>query len=200
MRPDRDFMASMASLESGYLKTDEPEMQSGFSGGRARWIRERSPLAEAIEWHGDFLDVGCANGLLAADVVDWAAGRGYEITPYGIDIGPRLVSLARDRHSNMPAHFAVADAWTWEPKRKWDYVYSLVDLAPEELRCEFLSRLASWVAPGGRLILGSYGSRSRLEDPQDLAGILANCGFEVAGAASGGIGPISRFAWTTRLT
>ncbi len=87
-------MEQARALEPASLEFDDPLRQSGFSGGRERWVKERSPLIEAIDRSGDFLDVGCANGLLAADVVDWTAQRGLEVIPHGVDLGPDLVSLA----------------------------------------------------------------------------------------------------------
>jgi 2-polyprenyl-3-methyl-5-hydroxy-6-metoxy-1,4-benzoquinol methylase len=60
-------------------------------------VVERSPIVEAIERGGDFLDVGCANGLLLEDIMAWAAGAGHVIIPHGVDIGPGLIELARQR-------------------------------------------------------------------------------------------------------
>lgn len=96
-RPGLEFMEQARALEPASLEFDDPLRQSGFSGGRERWVKERSPLIEAIDRSGDFLDVGCANGLLAADVVDWTAQRGLEVIPHGVDLGPDLVSLAQRR-------------------------------------------------------------------------------------------------------
>jgi SAM-dependent methyltransferase len=186
----------MRSLEDVYLAGDDPILQSGFSGGRERWVVERSPIVEAIEKGGDFLDVGCANGLLLDDIVAWAAGAGHIIVPHGVDIGRRLVELARQRLPRFVSNLVVADAWSWEPHRTWDYVFSLVDLGPKEMRCDWMQRLAGWVAPGGRLIVGSYGSRSRGVEPVDVAGLLERCGYEVIGESCAGAPPISRFAWT----
>lgn len=76
MRPDGEFVAEMHALEAAYLELDDPMVQSGLWGGRPRWCAERSPLVEAIGRGGDVIDVGCTNGLLAADVVDWAWERG----------------------------------------------------------------------------------------------------------------------------
>ena len=139
-------MAEMRALEPAYLARAAPEERSGFRGGRDRWVRERSPLVEGIHRSGDFLDVGCANGVLAADVVAWAAQRGHTIGPHGIDLGPALVEEARERHPDHAAGFVVADLWQWEPARTWDFVYALTHLAPPELSCAMFDRLLSWVA------------------------------------------------------
>jgi SAM-dependent methyltransferase len=195
-RPDPEFIEEMAWLQDIYLTSDDPIVQSGFSGGRERWVVERSPIVHAIDRDGDFLDVGCANGLLLEDMVAWAAATGHHIVPHGIDIGPGLIELARKRLPDFAANLVVADAWAWQPNRTWDYVFSLVDLGPDDLACDWLMRLAGWVAPGGRLIIGSYGSRSRGVEPVDVAGLFETCGYDATGEALAGEPPISRFAWT----
>lgn len=197
--PDDRFVDEARALEAAYLESDDPIVQSGFSGGRERWVAERSPLLEAIDTDGDFLDVGCANGLLAADVVDWAAQRGHVIVPHGVDLGADLIELARQRHPGQADNFVVADAWQWVPERQWRYVYSLLDLAPEDLWCVWIERLLEWVKPGGRLIIGSYGSRSDEIEPADVATVLTGCGVQVAGASTGGDPIVTRFAWTKRI-
>lgn len=196
--PDPDFMLDARALEDAYLESNDPLIRSGFHGGRERWVAERSPLVDGIHQDGDFLDVGCANGVLAADVMEWAAGRGWRVIPHGLDLGPRLIALARDRLPEHARNFVAGDAWTWEPTRRWDFVYSLLDLSPEELWCEWLRRLHRWVEPGGRLIIGSYGSRSRGEPPVDVTRVLEDCGIEVSGSSAGGEGPVTRFAWANR--
>ncbi len=193
-------MNGVWALEPAYLRFADPIKQSGFSGGRERWIQERSPLVEAVDDSGDFLDVGCANGLLTEDVVDWTAARGLEVIPHGVDLGPGLVRLAQRRLPNFSANFHVADAWTWDPPRKWTYVYALLDLSPAELRCQWLSRLCRWVEPRGRLIIGSYCGRGTNQrapsDPVDVAEVLKLCGLEVSGSSDGGDPAVTRFAWT----
>lgn len=195
--PDPEFLERSRKLEPAYLRSDDPIVQSGFSGGRDRWVAERSPLVEPIDRDGDFLDVGCANGLLAADVVDWASERGHAITPHGVDLGAGLVGLARERLPDFADNFIVADAWTWKPDRRWTYVYSLLDLAPEDLWCAWFGRLLGWVEPGGRLIIGSYGSSSRNVAPEDVAAVMEGCDLTVEGANAGGEPVVTRFAWTS---
>lgn len=196
-RPDPEFMSRVLSLEAAYLESDDPIVQSGFHGGRDRWIAERSPLVDGINTGGDFLDVGCANGLLVVDVAAWAAAEGHQIVPYGVDLGAGLVGKAGELFGDYSENFAVADAWTWTPGRQWSYVYSLLDLSPPDLWCEWLRRLYSWVEPGGRLIVGSYGSRSRNRPPVDVRSVLRGCGYGVAGSSAGGEGPVTRFAWVS---
>lgn len=194
--PDEGFAAYARDLESAYLESDDPLVQSGFSGGRRRWISERSPLLDAIHRDGDFLDVGCANGLLAEDVTAWARERGFDLVPHGIDLGRRLIALAQRRMPDHRQNFNVADAWTWQPQRQWTFVYSLLDLSPRDLWCDWLRRLSTWVEPHGRLIVGSYGSRSREEAPMDVQGVMECCGLSVIGSREGGDPIVTRFAWS----
>jgi trans-aconitate methyltransferase len=191
-------MLEARDLEAAYLESQDPVVQSGFHGGRQRWVAERSPLVDGIHRNGTFLDVGCANGLLAADVVDWARQRGFQLVPHGVDLGARLVALARERLPGHADNFAAADAWSWDPDRQWTFVYSLLDLSPIELWCDWLHRLFGWVELGGRLIVGSYGSKSRGELPLDVAGIFEGCGLDVAGSSAGGARPWTRFAWANK--
>lgn len=195
MLPPPEFRAEANRLEAAYLESDDPIVQSGFSGGPERWVAERSPLMEAITRHGTFLDVGCANGLLAEDVVRWAGWKGIVIEPHGIDLGSGLVALAQQRHRAWSSNFQVADAWSWDPSMRWTFVYSLLDLSPAEMWCEWLQRLSSWVQPGGRLIIGDYGSRSRSIPPVDVAGVFEKCGLEATGSSHGGDPVLTRFAW-----
>jgi len=137
-RPDDDFVAEMYALEGADLESADPIVRLGFSGGQQRWTEERSPLTDAIHRDGDFLDVGCANGLLAWDVCRWAAARGHHLIPYGIDLGPRLIAFAKERHRDNPGNFQTADAWSWHPNRQWTFVYSTTHLA---VKCHTLIRL-----------------------------------------------------------
>jgi SAM-dependent methyltransferase len=194
-RPPDEFMGEMAALEDAYLSSDDPIEQSGFSGGPERWREERGPILDAVVGDGHFLDVGCANGYLLECLVAWAAEDGIQLTPHGLDLGSRLIEVARRRFGDLSANLHHGDVWTWQPPRTYDYVYTLTHLAPPGLLGDLCRRLVTWVRPGGRLIIGDYGSHRRGIEPQDMRMVLKSLGFEVAGAAVGGTPTVATFAW-----
>ena len=194
-----EYLHLLQSLEPSYLKSDDPIRQSGFSGGEVRWRLEREPILDAISADGDFLDVGCANGFLLDCLLQWGQERGLTLTPYGVDMGSRLIELARKRLPCYAANFYVGNAWNWEPPRQFRYVYALYDSVPPDYLAEYVQRLlARCVVPGGRLILGAYGSRSRHLPPFDLAAFLCAARHTVAGTSQGGDPIIARFAWVDK--
>ena len=157
---------------------------------------ERSPILEALEGDGDFLDIGCANGHLLECLVDWAAERGINLIPHGIDIGGRLIKVARTRMPRFAPNFQVANGWDWRPDRRFRYVYTLSDCVPAQNLREYVERLLiRIVEPSGRLIIGAYGSRSRGQPPLPVADVLQSFGLPVAGRTTGGEPPITEFAW-----
>jgi SAM-dependent methyltransferase len=191
-----EFLSRLGTLEAAYLSSDDPLRQSGFGGGDARWRAERSPILDAISGSGSLLDVGCANGYLLESLVSWGGERGLALTPFGVDRSSRLVTLARQRLSRFAQHFFVANAWDWMPPRRFRYVYSVYDCVPRTYFAAFVDHLASEVtAPGGRLILGAYGSGARGEPPAAVDRMLVESGFTVIGSATAGTPPMARFAW-----
>jgi hypothetical protein len=191
-----DFLTRARSLEASYLQTDDPIRQSGFGGGAGRWRAEREPILEAIGGDGDLLDIGCANGYLLECLVAWGAERGLNLTPFGVDIGPQLIAETQRRLPQFADNFWVANAWDWRPPRRFRYVYTLYDVVPEELLAPYAQRLLERVVePGGRLIVGAYGSRSRGAPLFDVAGLLADAGYRLAGQTTAGDPPIVAFAW-----
>ncbi|MCI0438996.1 MAG: class I SAM-dependent methyltransferase [Chloroflexi bacterium] len=190
------FLQELSDLEAAYLREDDPIRQSGFGGGPERWRAERAPILDAVESDGDLLDIGCANGYLLECLVAWGRERGLRLTPYGLDQGARLIALAKQRLPEFGENFFVGNAWDWEPPRRFRYVYMLYDCVPPNYLADWLNRsLESIVAPGGRLIVGAYGSRSRGIPPFDIAGFIEAMGLEMAGASTGGEPPLTAFAW-----
>lgn len=159
-----DYFEAMRGALAEYYLADpaDPYRQSGRSGGAARWEESRRCITLAIHRDGDFLDIGCANGLLLESLIEWARGRGHAIRPHGIDFIPELVDLARVRHPGAPPDsFAVANAYDWNPSRRYDWVRTELVYVPPADRAEFARRLyAEALAPGGRLIVCHYWSRS----------------------------------------
>ena len=182
-----------AALAAYYLADPEnPYQQSGRSSGAARWEETRRPLTRALERDGDYLDVGCANGLLLETTMAWCAERGVTIRPHGVDYIPELVDLARVR---LPAHAGslhVANAWAWAPPRTYDYVRTNLEYVPRADGETFVRRQLEWIASGGRLIVCHY--RNRDEPVLDVAAHLEAWGLEVAGFLHE---PIEA-AWTDR--
>jgi SAM-dependent methyltransferase len=192
------FLNELRALEASSLQRSDPIEQSGFGGGSERWQAEREPILDAVTSDGELLDIGCANGYLLECLMAWGRERGITLIPYGLDLGARLIDLARQRHPRVADHFFVGNAWEWEPPRRFRFVYTLLDAVPPSFLPTYLDRLlARVVAPGGRLIVGDYGSRSRGFPARDVEAILQSAGLTVAGSATAGDG-IARFAWVDR--
>ena len=162
-----------------------PYRQSGKTGGAHHWEITRRCIAEAVNADGDYLDLGCANGLLLESLVGWCADRGHTITPHGVDFVPELVELARQR---LPAHadnFHAANAYYWAPPRRYRFVQVLLGttVPPADQRA-FLTRvLNELVASSGRLIATQYGL-GESATPEVALEALEALGFKVAGATA----------------
>jgi SAM-dependent methyltransferase len=191
-----EFLAHLEALQARYLAESDPLRQSGYSGGRERWRAERAPILEALAGDGTFLDVGCANGYLLESLLAWSSVRGVRLTPYGVDCSAGLVALAQERLPAYREHFFVANAWEWRPPQRFRYVYAVWDCVPAERFAAFVGQLlAHATAPGGRLIIGAYGSRARNQRPARIEALLSAAGHRVQGSVSGGTPETARFAW-----
>jgi len=138
----------------------------------------------------------CANGYLLECLVAWSGERSIRLIPHGVDIGASLVELARQRLPEYVENIHHANGFSWFPPQRYRYVFTLCDCVPPSLLAEYCHRLQSrCVQPGGRLILGSYGSRSRGIEPLDLRSTLESFGFKVAGSSTGGVPVNARFVW-----
>jgi SAM-dependent methyltransferase len=194
-----EFAARLDELERSYLAETDPIRGSGFGGGAERWRSEREPILDGVRASGDILDVGCANGHLLCCLVKWGAERGLVLTPHGVDRAAGLVERARALLPSHAANMHVADAWTWMPPRTYDHVYALHDCVPLDYLGEYVERLLDRaVAPGGRLIVGAYGSRSRGLEPFDVTAFLRSRGYRIVGTSSGGSPVVARFTWIER--
>jgi SAM-dependent methyltransferase len=160
---ERFFLEEQALHEAKYLAGTNPRQQSGFGRDERDWERFRRAIVAPIETDGSFLDIGCANGLLMESVGAWAGEDGRLVEPYGLDISGKLAELARHRLPQWRARIFVGNALFWEPPLRFDYVRTEMVYVPTTLRRKYIERLlAQFIAPGGRLLVCSYGS-SRLE-------------------------------------
>jgi SAM-dependent methyltransferase len=172
------------TLVGAYLSSGTPQGGSGFGGSGEEWREARGVLVDALELSRPrlrFLDHACANGHLAVSMAAWAAERGIEVDPYGVDIAPELVSRAGGDHPSLAGHFFVGDALTWvhPDGERFDVVHLLLDVVPAARHPELIRhQLDHVVAPGGRLVLSEYGDPPSARSAEAQ---VTRAGFTVAG-------------------
>jgi 2-polyprenyl-3-methyl-5-hydroxy-6-metoxy-1,4-benzoquinol methylase len=158
--------AMAALIKPAYLAADNPYAQAGHGGNAATWEASRGFIAEALHRSGTFLDVGCASGILMESVHRWGAARNLVIEPYGLDIVPEFVELARRRLPQWADRIDVGNIRTWQPQgNRFDYVLIRPEYAPASRRADMVRHIVRHVLkPGGRLIVfvgtEEVGSRS----------------------------------------
>jgi SAM-dependent methyltransferase len=171
------FAGVRAVLVPAYLGGDNPRAQSGHSGDEARWEAARRPVLAAVDAPGDFLDIGCASGYLMASVHRWAAQDGVLVEPYGLDISPELVDLARRRLPQWTDRIWVGNALYWQPPRRFDYVRTCLDYVPPGRRVDLVAHLLGEVVDR-RLIIGVY---NEVAAEPVIEREVAGAGYPIAG-------------------
>ncbi len=171
-----------AAITPAYLAADNPRSQSGNSGDDAKWKHTRGLIADGIDRDGTFLDVGCASGYLMECMQRWCAEKGLALEPYGLDIAPELADLARRRLPHWSNRIYTGNAMEWRPPRRFNFVRTGLEYVPRLRRRDFISRhLDQFVAPGGRLIISTFGeARASIAEPLTEQ-LVASWGFHVAG-------------------
>ena len=97
------------------------------------------------------LKVGCGLG----DDAEELARHGFDVTAF--DIAPAAIDWARRRFPKSPVDYLVADALN--PPAKWKRAFDFVlesytlQVLPASLRREAMTRIASFVKPGGTLLV-----------------------------------------------
>ena len=164
--------ATAALVVPAYLRAQTVQAGSGSSRDPGGWERARSLLADAVEPGQDFLDIGCANGLLMESMADWAG-----VEPYGLEISPELAEVARGRLPQWADRIWVGNALHWEPPRPFTVVRTGLDYVPPSRRPELVEHLLSYAR---RLIVGVFNEE---REERALERETAAWGFRVAGRA-----------------
>ena len=117
----------------------------GTSRPNPHLIQEASDLTP-----GTALEAGCGAGAEAI----WLAQHGWEVT--AADVAAAALAVAADRAAAGGVAGRVtwvrADLSTWEPDTQYDLVTTHY-AHPAMPQLEFYERIASWVAPGGSLLV-----------------------------------------------
>lgn len=96
------------------------------------------------------LDAGCGTGSEAL----WLAERGWRVT--GADISAialaKAASRARSAGLDDQTEWVETDVARWEPERSWDLVVTSY-AHPDTGQLAFYRHIASWVRPGGTLLI-----------------------------------------------
>lgn len=119
---------------------------TGSSQPNPHLVREVGDLAP-----GTALEAGCGAGAEAI----WLAQRGWRVT--GVDIATAALNRAAERAADVRVvakrvQWVHADLSTWEPSSRYDLVTTHY-AHPAIPQLEFYDRAASWVAPGGTLLI-----------------------------------------------
>lgn len=173
---------SIRLLEAAYLRATTPQGGSGFGGSSEEWRSSRQHIVQGIDRDGTFLDIGCANGYLIECAVVWATERGYAIEPYGLEVAPRLVELARLRLPQWADRIWEGNAieWSHPDGVRFDFVHTLLDFVHPDRRAELIRHLLNMVAPGGRLLVSHYVDPTVSSEPP-ASEILSGLGLDVSG-------------------
>jgi len=138
---------------------------------------------EAIDRDGTFLDIGCVNGLLMETVAAWAAERGFWIEPFGLDLSPRLVALARSRLPAWADRVFVGNAIDRTPPRRFASVRTELEYVPAARRRDLIAHLLDHVVkPVGRLIVCAY-RPAVVHDAEPIGDEVRRWGMAPAGEA-----------------
>lgn len=129
-----------------------PDLYLKFADERTRpardlAIRARACLASRAHAEGEealrAVDLGCGPGNSTAVVAECFPRAAI----VGLDSSPEMVASARK--TGTRAEWVVADVSAWSDDRKFDLVFSnaMLQWVPDQKA--LLSRMASWLAPGG---------------------------------------------------
>lgn len=124
---------------------------------------------------GSAVDLGAGEGRNAL----WLAEKGWAVT--AVDFSTAAVDRGRARQGGDRVDWQVADVTAYEPADRFDLVLLCYLHLPRQVMRRVLDHAASWVAPGGHLVVvghavrnltdgvGGPQERDRLQDEDMLA-------------------------------
>lgn len=121
-------------------------------------------LTENLE-PGSAVDLGAGEGRNAL----WLAERGWQVT--AVDFSTAAVERGRAREGGDRVDWQVADVTAYEPEDRFDLVLLCYLHLPRQVMRRVLDHAASWVAPGGHLVVVGHAVRNLTDGvggPQDL--------------------------------
>lgn len=120
----------------------DPKTYMKFGAERTRPAAELLARIEA-DAPSRIADLGCGPGNSTALL----AARWPDASLDAIDNSPEMLTEARA--ADIPANFIAADVSSWDPRAKYDVIYSNATLQWVPDHAALLPRLMNFVAPGG---------------------------------------------------
>lgn len=126
-----------------------------WSGDRAPGMSTSEPNPHLVRevsgmTPGSAIDAGCGAGAEAI----WLAENGWQVT--AADVAETALAFGEERATASgvadKVGWVLADLSTWEPPTQYDLVTTHY-AHPEMPQLDFYGRIASWVAPGGTLLI-----------------------------------------------
>lgn len=106
---------------------------------------------------GSAIDVATGEGRNAL----WLAEQGWQVT--AVDFSSVAVERGRARPGGHRVEWQVADITSYAPAEQFDLVLLCYLHLPRLLMTRVLEHAASWVAPGGHLVVVGHAVRNRSE-------------------------------------
>ncbi|GAB3386624.1 class I SAM-dependent methyltransferase [Humibacter soli] len=130
---------------------------------------------------GTALDAGSGEGAEAG----WLAAHGWEVT--AVDISAEALRRAAGTVAPRSGHISwvEADLTSWQPATSFDLVTTFY-VHPTIPQLAFYERIATWVAPGGTLLIVGHGqahghahSADAVTDPERIRSVLDPARWDV---------------------